>query len=44
MTAFLVILDAALTVAAGATLTGLVRTHLTLMERGLISVICERSS
>jgi hypothetical protein len=38
VTALLVILDAALTVAAGATLTGLVRTHLTLMERGLISV------
>jgi hypothetical protein len=38
VTAFLVILDAALTLAAGATLTGLVRTHLTLMERGLVSV------
>jgi hypothetical protein len=39
VTAFLVILDAALTLAAGAALTGLIRTHLTLMERGLIGVI-----
>ena len=39
MTAFLVILDAALTLAAGAALTGLIRTHLTLMERGLIGVV-----
>ena len=33
MTAFLVILDAAFTLAAGAALVGLVRTHLTLLER-----------
>ena len=39
MTAFLVILDAALTLLAGAALTGLIRTHLTLMERGLIGVV-----
>ena len=39
MTAFLVILDAALTLAAGAALTGLIRTHLTLMERGLIGLV-----
>jgi hypothetical protein len=39
VTALLVILDAALTLAAGAALTGLIRTHLTLMERGLIGVI-----
>ena len=39
MTALLVMLDAALTLAAGAALTGLIATHLTLMERGLIGVI-----
>ena len=38
MTALLVILDAALTLAAGAALAGLVRTHLTLVERALIGV------
>ena len=38
MTAFLVILDAALTLAAGAALSGLVRTHLTLAERATIGV------
>jgi hypothetical protein len=36
VTAFLVILDAALTLAAGAALSGLVRTHLTLAERATI--------
>jgi len=39
VTALLVMLDAALTLAAGAALTGLIATHLTLMERGLIGVI-----
>jgi hypothetical protein len=39
VTAFLVILDAALTLTAGATLTGLIRTHLTLVERALIGVV-----
>ena len=38
MTAFLVILDAALTLAAGAALAGLVRTHLTFAERSLIGI------
>ena len=38
MTAILVILDAALTLAAGAALSGLVRTHLTLVERAAIGV------
>ncbi|HEY6782794.1 MAG TPA: hypothetical protein VI296_06130 [Candidatus Dormibacteraeota bacterium] len=38
MTAFLVVLDAALTLAAGAALSGLVRTHLTLVERVAIGV------
>jgi hypothetical protein len=38
VTAFLVVLDAALTFAAGAALAGLVRTHLTFAERGLIGV------
>ena len=38
MTALLVVLDAALTLAAGAALSGLVRTHLTLMERALIGI------
>ena len=38
MTAFLVILDAALTFAAGAALSGLVRTHLTLVERLVIGL------
>jgi hypothetical protein len=38
VTALLVILDAALTLAAGAALAGLVRTHLTLVERALIGV------
>ncbi len=38
MTALLVILDAALTLAAGTALAGLVRTHLTLVERALIGV------
>jgi len=38
VTAFLVILDAALTLAAGAALSGLVRTHLTLMERAAIGI------
>ncbi len=40
MTAFLVVLDAALTLAAGAALSGLVRTHLTLVERAVIGAIC----
>ncbi len=39
MTALLVILDTALTLTAGAALTGLIRTHLTLVERALIGVI-----
>ncbi len=39
MTAFLVVLDAALTLAAGAALSGLVGTQLTLVERALIGVI-----
>ena len=39
MTALLVILDAALTLLAGAALTGLIRTHLTVVERGLIGVV-----
>jgi hypothetical protein len=39
VTALLVSLDAALTLAAGATLTGLIRTHLSLMERALIGVV-----
>jgi hypothetical protein len=39
VTALLVTLDAALTLAAGATLTGLIRTHLTLMERALIGLV-----
>jgi hypothetical protein len=39
VTALLVVLDAALTLAAGATLTGLIRTHLTLMERALIGLV-----
>jgi hypothetical protein len=38
VTAFLVILDAALTFAAGAALSGLVRTHLTLVERLVIGL------
>ena len=38
VTAFLVILDAALTLAAGAALAGLVRTHLTFAERSLIGI------
>jgi hypothetical protein len=38
VTAFLLVLDAALTLAAGATLVGLVRTHLTLAERATIAV------
>ena len=38
VTAFLVVLDAALTLAAGAALAGLVRTHLTLAERARIGV------
>jgi hypothetical protein len=38
VTALLVILDAALTLAAGTALAGLVRTHLTLVERALIGV------
>ena len=38
VTAFLVVLDAALTLAAGAALAGLVRTHLTFAERALIGV------
>jgi hypothetical protein len=38
VTAFLVILDAAFTLAAGAALSGLVRTHLTLTERAVIGV------
>jgi len=38
VTAFLVILDAVLTLAAGAALAGLVRTHLTLAERSLIGI------
>ena len=38
MTALLVVLDAALTLAAGAALSGLVRTHLTLVERALIGI------
>ncbi len=40
MTAFLLILDAALTLAAGAALAGLVRTHLTLVERAVIGLTC----
>jgi len=39
VTAFLVILDAALTLTAGAALTGLIRTHLTLVERALIGIV-----
>ncbi len=39
MTALLVILDAALTLLAGAALTGLIRTHLTVVERALIGVV-----
>ncbi len=39
MTALLVILDAALTLAGGATLSGLVRSQLTLVERALIGVV-----
>jgi hypothetical protein len=39
VTAFLVVLDAALTLAAGAALSGLVRAQLTLVERALIAVI-----
>jgi hypothetical protein len=39
VTALLVILDTALTLIAGATLTGLIRTHLTLVERALIGVV-----
>jgi hypothetical protein len=38
VTALLVVIDAALTLAAGAALSGLVRTHLTLMERALIGI------
>jgi hypothetical protein len=38
VTIFLVALDAALTLAAGAALSGLVRTHLTLVERALIGL------
>ncbi len=38
MTALLVVLDAALTLAAGAALAGVVRTHLTFAERTLIGV------
>ena len=38
MTALLVVLDAELTLAAGAALSGLVRTHLTLVERALIGI------
>jgi hypothetical protein len=39
VTALLVILDAALTLAAGAVLTGLIRTHLTIAERALIGLV-----
>jgi hypothetical protein len=39
VTAFLVILDAAVTLAAGAALSGLVRTHLTLVERLAIGLV-----
>ena len=39
MTALLVILDAALTLLAGAALTGLIRTHLTIAERALIGLV-----
>ena len=38
MTAFLVLLDAALTIAAGGVISGLVRTHLTLAERVAIGL------
>jgi len=38
VTAFLVVLDAALTLAAGAAISGLVRIHLTLVERAVIGV------